>query len=440
LLGLEEVTGITVDAIQDAVYAVNLVAIDADEPTTAAEQAQHTALIEAWMEPDAEGETAKAEKIADSKLAEAAYKVKEATTANRLYDALVAFDNLLPEDAKIEDLDSNNKSFYFANIDASYEGGITNLPAAIVAAGNTAAEEAQTAIDGRLEVTTFSVVNREDYDSTAKGPVKVLGYWVAVNVNKDNSTTARTVGDTESIVIELYDGETLLGKQSLNATGYEKYSDKSSIGGTIDAYGEYLATSWDHEWYGELTDIPTKAVATVTYKDGAVAEAVNETAPTGTDVFKAQLVADLVEVVKESEDVAEVEETLVALANLESLDNFLATPKADRTFVAETILEEEAATKEAWTVDALDTYIGTLNTDTIEAAKTAVNELTNASGEEAVITALEEVKVFKDLTPIAKKDVANAFIEEVLEGLEEDATPNFKSYTELSNFVEGLIK
>src|SRR5699024_140708 len=84
---------------------------------TAAKQAAVTTLIEAWMEPDAEGVKTKANRIADSKLAEAAYKVVEANTANRLYNALVAFADLA-EDTEYEidakDLKEENKQFYFA--------------------------------------------------------------------------------------------------------------------------------------------------------------------------------------------------------------------------------------------------------------------------------------------------------------------------------------
>lgn len=438
----------SVDAIQEKIYAVNQGAIDADAPTTAAEQAKHTALIEAWMEPDAEKVTAKAEKIEASKLAEAAYKVNEATTANRLYDALVAFANLADDDTviDIENIKSENKTYYF-NIVKPAEGkyeipesGITAAPADIVEQGNTAAEGAQTAIDGRInkEVIKYTLANDSDYKGRG---ARLLGYSIKFDLSEGN-----TIADTSSIVIELLDdNDKVLGYQSLNAKGYENLTKEpaKAQSGTIDIYGEYQATSWDHAWNADITDFPTQVVVRMTFKaDGAVAEVTKSIEITDTDkgIIKGIVANDMVEEIAKSSDVAEVEGLLVKLANFGYIESFLATPKADRTFVAETILEEAAATKEAWTADTLNTYIGTLNTDTIEAAKTAVNTLTNASKEDDVITALKKVKVFEDLSAIAKKDVANAFIAEVLEVLEETTdTPNFKSYTELSSFVEGLM-
>ena len=103
------------------------------------------------------------------------------------------------------------------------------------------------------------------------GTVRVLGYGVVVNLDADSS--GKKVSDTSSIVIELYKGETLLGQQTLNETGRSKHGDKSAISGTIDAGGEYVATSWNNSWSAGIADIPDKAIATVQYSDGtAIAE------------------------------------------------------------------------------------------------------------------------------------------------------------------------
>jgi hypothetical protein len=81
---------------------------------------------------------------------------------------------------------------------------------------------------------------------------------------------AKKVSDTTSIVVELYKGETLLGQQTFNEVGYTKHGKASLISGTIDAGGQYEATSWDNSWSAGIgiDQIPDKAVATVQYTDG----------------------------------------------------------------------------------------------------------------------------------------------------------------------------
>src|SRR5690606_15905654 len=68
------------DAIQTDIDAVNSNKIDTANTNakTVAAQEKVTALIEKWMKPDAEKETAKAKAIEASKLKEAEYKVYEA--------------------------------------------------------------------------------------------------------------------------------------------------------------------------------------------------------------------------------------------------------------------------------------------------------------------------------------------------------------------------
>jgi hypothetical protein len=129
------------------------------------------------------------------------------------------------------------------------------------------------AINDRLAITSVSIVDNKAYASTAAdgGTVRVLGYGVGINL--DAKSEGKTVNDTTSIVVELYKGETLLGQQTLNETGRSKHGDKSAISGTIDAGGEYVATSWNNSWSAGIADIPDKAIATVQYSDGtAIAE------------------------------------------------------------------------------------------------------------------------------------------------------------------------
>ena len=128
-------------------------------------------------------------------------------------------------------------------------------------------------INARLTITSVSIADNKAYASTAAdgGTVRVLGYGVGINL--DAKTEGKKISDTTSIVVELYKGETLLGQQTLNETGRSKHGDKSVISGTIDAGGQYKATSWDNSWSVGIAVIPTKAVATVHYSDGtAIAE------------------------------------------------------------------------------------------------------------------------------------------------------------------------
>lgn len=298
--------------------------------------------------------------------------------------------------------DANGKAYlaYIAD-----ENNTVNTPEAV----NTALTTVNGKIDGRLTVTEFKVKDVKDYDSTAKGEVRVLGYWVKVNVS--NGENDYTVKDTDSIVIELYDGETLLGKQSLNAEGYKKHSDKKEIGGTIDAYGEYVATSWDHEWYGELTDIPTRAVAKVKYKvDGAVAEAENKTLSGSTDVFEGAIVADLVEALNEAETVADVKDVLDALADIDKVDDYLTIRSADRDFVAAYVLQERPEETGYTDVDAVETKVTASVTAHGDALGT-INELEYTSTPDEVVEALDKIldEDFDKLSNTGKINAAEAF-------------------------------
>jgi hypothetical protein len=139
---------------------------------------------------------------------------------------------------------------------------------------DAALTEIEEEINARLEITSVSVVDNKAYASTAAGEgntVRVLGYSVGINLGANSS--GKKVSDTTSIVVELYKGETLLGQQTFNEAGYTKHGEASLISGTIDAGGQYVATSWDNSWSAGISEIPDKAVATVQYSDGtAIAE------------------------------------------------------------------------------------------------------------------------------------------------------------------------
>jgi hypothetical protein len=126
----------------------------------------------------------------------------------------------------------------------------------------------QAAINERLALTSVSIADNKAYASTAAGggTVRVLGYGVWINL--DANSSGKKISDTTSIVVELYKGETLLGQQTFNEAGYNKHANASSTSGTIDAGGQYVATSWNNSWSAAISDIPDKAVAKVQYTDG----------------------------------------------------------------------------------------------------------------------------------------------------------------------------
>lgn len=140
-------------------------------------------------------------------------------------------------------------------------------------------------INARPAITSVSVDDIGCYKSTADPDgVRVLGYMVTINLDADGS--GQKIKDTESIRIELYKDDALLGWQEFNERGYGKHGDAGSTGGCIDVAGRYKATSWDHEWLGGITDIPDKAVAIVDYKDGtATVEQALEFTEDDTKVF-----------------------------------------------------------------------------------------------------------------------------------------------------------
>jgi len=337
--------------------------------------------------------------------------------------------------------DANGKAYlaYIAD-----ETNTVNTPAAV----NEALTKVNDEIDSRLTVSAFSVVNYEKYDSKAKGEVRVLGYWVEVTL-KDF-----TIKETDSIVIELLDEkDNVLGKQSLNAYGYKNHGDKDKIGGTIDAYGEYEATSWDSEWNAELTDIPAKAVAKVKYKkDGAVAEAESKTLSGSTDVFAGAIVADLVEALNEAETVAEVKDVLDALADVGKIEDYLKIRSVDRDFVAAYVLQERPKDgyKDTTEDETTTTALENIDAEVTKAkgkhaeALQKINALTYTSTPVEVVAALELMldEDFNALSNTEKTAKAEAFhdkltfAEDAEDGTEGTVKPAFRTLAD----VKALLK
>lgn len=361
--------------------------------------------------------------------------VLAATTPTTLKAKLTALDNLLDKNDKfMKDyyIDANAKLYINGIAGTEIKGlkgnenvktatGENNSVVSVLKAINTAVEQAQERINNKLAVPTVTIVD-DIYDSKAKGPVRRLGYGIS-NVG----VVEGTINDTDSLVVELYKGETLLGKMSLNAYGYENYGEETTISGTIDAYGEYVSTSWNNEWYGKLTDRPDKVKVTAVIKgDGtAVKEEPLEFSDEDMQPFYLQLVND-------AETVAEMDAALLKLAEIGNTD-YLNVPKADRPFVAEKVLEVRNAiedTKKFANYTALETAL-TGATEARNEALKGINDLTAEAEIADVIDALKAVdpEGFGKMSIDRQADIAEAFFEglEFAEETPFTVTPAFRT-------------
>lgn len=452
LLELDDVKDVTVSEIQAAIYSVNEAEIEKAKVKvkTAADQAKVTALIEAWMKPDAEGETDKEEAIEDSKLAEAAYKVVEANTANRLYNALVAFADLADDDTIInpEDIKEENKDFYFKayrdedgklNLvdDENDEIALLESPKAIVTKGNDLAKDAQEEIDGRITDIRLGKPGLTD------GKYNYVGYSVSFNFDKVEKAAIK------GVVVELYDSKDNLLSTT---TGTQKVIDlandwKRANAGVLTAPFD-LFDDYDYEkdgywvndgWAKDVFTQPDgdKVIVKIEYED---ATAKNTGSSPTTGIVEINDIANkFVDAIVASEDVAEVEGLLVDLANAGQLSSFLEIAAADRTFVAEEIVAEEE--KAEWDLDDLNNYIGTdIKTNIIDAVVNAANKLTKAFVKEDVVAVLENFEAYNELGALAKLDAQKAFHALLTFDDETDALVEFTSYTAVAALVEQAIK
>jgi len=207
----------------------------------------------------------------------------------------------------------------------------------------TSAETLFTDIQGRLKITSVSLANKLRDDG-----VYVLGYGVNIDVNKNGLYKVETrvgekgiIEDTESIVIQLYKGDALLGEQTFVNYDNVKKSDKyapgrSSIGGTIDVYGDYNSTSWDNVWYAGLTDIPDTAKAIVVYDDGRVVEDIYDFEEEG---FVVNETPFFIEALNRTETVEEMSAAIIDLEEaMDNVNDFMGYSKQAKAEVAEALL------------------------------------------------------------------------------------------------------
>jgi len=414
---------VTYDAIQGAINNVNdakISKLTIKENVNKAELLEAKALIEAYATPDDKGEqtkdTKEALKAIDIQLAVA--DVLEATTPTTLKAKLTALDNLLDkadkfmEDEYVED----NAKLYINGIkdeegNVTIEGlkgnekvtsatGDTNSVESVIKAINKAVENAQDKINDRITTVTVGVVNRE-HDGKTSGKTWLLGYSVGINLANEQEFK-----NAESVVAELYKGKELLGKMELRDPKNHK---GNVISGTIDVYGDYVSTSWKHEWYGELTDRPDKVKVTVKFSDGV---AINEKT---IDIANESMQPFYVELVNRAETAEEMDAALLKLAEIGNND-YLNVPKADRLYVAEQVLEARNAvkdTKKFADYDALAGDNGALKIAIGARTKALdkVNDLTAEAKIADVIAALELVdpEGFAKMSVADKAEIAEAF-------------------------------
>lgn len=170
------VASVDAEVIQDVIDAVNLAQITAADTaaTTLEDQAKVTALIQNWMKadnPETPKVTPKADAIKASQVKEGVLRVKEATTQNSVYNALVNLANLDNDTLKPANLNSNIASFYFTeqqkdNLGTTYTVAQVNTLIVSVADGE-ALKAAMTDI-----VAKFGALNAEDTNATKKAEFK----------------------------------------------------------------------------------------------------------------------------------------------------------------------------------------------------------------------------------------------------------------------------
>jgi hypothetical protein len=178
------VTSVDAEVIQDVIDAVNLAQITAADTaaTTLEDQAKVTALIQNWMKadnPETPKVTPKADAIKASQVKEAVLRVKEATTQNSVYNALVNLANLDNDTLKPSDLNANLASFYFAEQQDTTKNAaldkddVSTVVSNIVTDTTTDAAD-QKALKAAMEdiVTKFGALNSDDTNATKKAEFK----------------------------------------------------------------------------------------------------------------------------------------------------------------------------------------------------------------------------------------------------------------------------
>jgi hypothetical protein len=376
-------------------------------------------LIEKYATPDEKGEQTKVTKDAlkniDIQLA--VIDVKEATTPTTLKAKLTALATLVDdtEQLDIKDYKDENGKYYINGIEKN--GLAPSQPSeavdgikdndtiksvaeikGVIDAVNTAVTNAEDAISGRISNVTVGVVDKEHTGKTS-GKTWLLGYSVGINLANEQGFK-----NAESVVAELYKGKELLGKMELRDP---KKHTGNVISGTIDVYGDYVSTSWAHEWNGKLTDRPDNAKVTVKFADGvAVKEESISIADQSMQPFYRELI-------NRAETAEEINSALLKLTEIGN-DGYLNVPKADRMFLAEKVLaarnDKDSNKGKFADYTALSTALTSAISTRDEALK-GINNLTAEKKIADVIEALEAVdpEGFAKMSVADKAEIAEAF-------------------------------
>lgn len=420
--------GSTVENIQTKLDVANTaklkeinVADSGSEVVDRAKLNEYKELIDTYAKKDKDGnletDIAKIDKDIDIQLA--IVDVREATTPTRLKPALENLAELTKgETTKFEmkDYKDENAKYYINGIavdelakdqpssavDGIKKADVKNVTdvSTVITNVNAAVTNAEGAMEERISTVAVSIANRE-HDGKTSGKTWLLGYSVKIDLAEEQDFK-----NAESVVAELYKGKELLGKMELRDPA--KHEGKT-IWGTIDVYGDYVSTSWAHEWNGELTDRPDNVKVTVKFADGA---AVKEEELTISDDNMQPFYLVLANRAETAEDMNDV---LLKLAEIKNND-YLNVPRADRQFVAEKVLAARNAvedTKKFADYDALAGDNGALKTaiGARTAALEAVSKLEADSDISAVIAALNLVdpEGFAKMSVADKAEIAEAF-------------------------------
>ena len=258
----------TVEEVQNTIYEVNATAavdalFDGEVLAEKVDQAQidaAKALVEKLPEEDQAtlmGRVETAQTLLDNA---AAYAEAKAAVA-------ALFDTKVEDGKEVIDTTKLAKGVGKAEIDAADElvkalADEVDTESELVRLIATANNLLNT-INQRISSVTVSLANKEHTGKTS-GKTWLLGYSTKIDFAENAG-----LEEVTSVVVEYYKGETLLGTLTLRDPS--KHTGQF-IWGTIDVYGDYVSTSWAHEWNGKLTDIPDTAKAIVKYEDGRVVE------------------------------------------------------------------------------------------------------------------------------------------------------------------------
>lgn len=221
-------------------------------------------------------------------------------------------------------------------------------------------EEAQiilNEIENRIKSIEVIGVSNKAHDGTTSGKTWLLGYGMKLVYKPEG---------TASIKVEFYKDEEILGTMTARDVSDPKHDGWTT--GTMDLYGDYVSTSWDHNWTGELTDIPTAIKALVGYEDDRVVEKVEKL-----EFEDSKITPFFVEALNRTETAEAMSTAIIELETLENMETkFTNLSETGKLKVAERVLEvrnEEPVKDE---IASTEGKFSLLDNSTYEAVTTAI--------------------------------------------------------------------